>query len=276
MLTNVNEIAFPPRHRRVVERFVAACQADPRVAAAFLSGSYARGANDAYSDLDLNAIIHDHAYDEFFDQRTAFIRQLGEPIFMQDYHGQESDVVFFMFADEAECELVLGRASRFQRMSKGPYVTLVDPHQILAGVEFTGYAPEPDEQIATVRAHISWFWHDLAHHFITPLARGQIWSAYGSLEDLRRTCVNLARLRQDFAAEAEGYEKLEEAVDMAQLELLRATYCPMERAAMLQAAGVVVRFYQQLAPTLAQEHGILYPADLDRMISARLERLRQG
>ena len=38
------------------------------------------------------------------------------------------------------------------------------------------------------------------------MARGQLWSAYGALEDLRLTCVNMARLRQDFSAKAEGYE----------------------------------------------------------------------
>ena len=36
----------------VIHRFVAACQADERVVAAFLGGSYARDATDAYSDID--------------------------------------------------------------------------------------------------------------------------------------------------------------------------------------------------------------------------------
>ena len=30
---------------------------------------------------------------------------------------------------------------------------------------------------------------------------------------------------------------------------------------MLQAARVIVRFYQELAPLLARTHGITYPAD---------------
>ena len=44
------------------------------------------------------------------------------------------------------------------------------------------------------------------------MARGQLWSAYGALEDLRLTCVNLARLRQNFSAKAEGYEKVDQAL----------------------------------------------------------------
>ncbi len=42
---------------------------------------------------------------------------------------------------------------------------------------------------------------------------------------------------------------------------------------MLQAALVIVRFYQELAPPLARSHGITYPADLERVMYDRLERL---
>ena len=42
---------------------------------------------------------------------------------------------------------------------------------------------------------------------------------------------------------------------------------------MLQAALLIVRFYQELAPPLAQTHGIPYPADLARVLYDRLEQL---
>ena len=58
-------------------------------------------------------------------------------------------------------------------------------------------------------------------------------------------------------------------VPIEQLEPLRATYCALERGAMLQAAIVIVQFYESVAPALAQLHGIAYPADLARMMSAR-------
>jgi hypothetical protein len=45
----------------------------------------------------------------------------------------------------------------------------------------------------------------------------------------------------------------------------------MEPATMLQAALVIVYFYQQLAPPLAQVHAFQYPADLQRVVSDRLE-----
>ena len=50
------EHAPHPAHQTAIRRFVAACQDDEWVIAAFLGGSYARGAADAYSDLDLYLI----------------------------------------------------------------------------------------------------------------------------------------------------------------------------------------------------------------------------
>lgn len=116
-------------------------------------------------------------------------------------------IVFFTFPDGAECELVLGRASKFNHIHVGPYKVLLDKKRILEGAVFPWPAVAQAEQVETLRGMLCWFWHDLCHHFITPLARGQMWSAYGGLADLRLSCVNLARLRENFQAAAEGYEK---------------------------------------------------------------------
>jgi predicted nucleotidyltransferase len=257
----------------VMNRFVAAGLADERVVAAFVGGSYARGETDAYSDLDLYLIIADEAYDDFFAGRAAFMRLLGEPVLLEDFNAYSFDLLLYMFADGTEGELGLGRESHFTHIHAGPYRVLLDKKGILAGAVFPRHEAAQAEQIETLRGLICWFWHDLSHHFITPMARGQLWSAYGALEDLRLTCVNLARLRQNFEAAAEGYEKLEQAVPVEQLAPLLTTFCPLERGAMLQAALLIVRFYQELAPPLALAHGISYPADLERVMSERLEQL---
>ena len=69
-------IKLPSHHQAVLDRFVAACQADERVVAAFLAGSYARGGADTYSDLDLGLITTDDAFEGFIASREAFVRQL--------------------------------------------------------------------------------------------------------------------------------------------------------------------------------------------------------
>jgi Streptomycin adenylyltransferase len=160
-------------------------------------------------------------------------------------------------------------------MNRGSYRVLLDKTGILAGAVFPGYEPTQAEQIETLRRLVTWFWHDLSH-FTTAMGRGQLWWAHGQLEALRRYCMNLARLRQNFSdpdVGAEGYFKLEQALPVEQLSVLRATYCPLEQGAMLQAALVIVRFYQELTPLLARTHGIPYPAELDRVMSDRLEQV---
>ena len=91
---NSQEIQLSHNHQVVIDRFVAACQADERVVAAFLVGSYAEGTADAYSDLDLHLITTDEAYDDFVAGREAFIRSPGEPVFLEDF--DLPNIVFFI------------------------------------------------------------------------------------------------------------------------------------------------------------------------------------
>ena len=273
---DAQEIQPLPNHQVAIERFVAACQADERVVAACLGGSYAKGTADAYSDLDLYLITTDEAYEDFYARREAFMRLLGEPVFLEDF-GIPS-IVFFIFRDGTEGELGFGRESQFTHIHSGPYQVLLDKKRILAGVVFPRRESDPAEQTEKLRRLVYWFWHDLSH-FITAMGRGQLWWAYGQLEALRRYCANLARLRQNFAdadVGEEGYFKVEQAVPVGQLSSLQATFCPQEEGAMFQSVLVIVRFYQELAPLLARTHGISYPADLERVMIDRLGKLRNA
>src|SRR5690349_15000433 len=115
----MNQLQLPQNYQTVLDRFVAACQADARVMAAFLRGSYASGTADAYSDLDLSLITTDAAYEDFLAGRAAFLRLLGEPLFLESF--QRPNFVFFIFPDGTEGELGLGRPSDFTDMNRGSY-----------------------------------------------------------------------------------------------------------------------------------------------------------
>lgn len=265
----------PPRHapHPVIERFVAACAADARVAAAFLTGSYAAGTADAHSDLDLGVITADAAYDDFLTSREPFVRLLGEPVFVETF--AQPDPLFFILADGTEGELAVGRESAYREVANGPHWVLLDKTGVLEGAAFVGRHPVEDEQREELRRLVVWFWHDLSH-FATAFARGQWWWAYGELETLRRSCVGLIRLRRDFAdaeAASECYYKVDTALPAADLEPVRPTLCSTEPVELLRAARAIVRLYQQLAPPLAQVHGISYPAALAHQMQERLERL---
>jgi predicted nucleotidyltransferase len=265
-------VAEQEHHRDVLERFAAASRADARVVAAFVSGSYARDAADVYSDLDLGLVTTDDAYEEFITGREAFVRLLGKPLFVEDF--DLPNIVFAVLADGTELEVAFGSVSRVGDLHAGPYLVVVDKEGILPGAVRPWSGPPVAEQTETLRRLVYWFWHDVSH-FVAAVGRGQLWWAQGQLEELRRLCVNLARLRHSFATPADGYEKLDKVLPDDQLAPLRATYGPVERDAMLRAMALIVAYYRKLATRLAEEHGIAYPVELDRIMSDRLAKVTE-
>lgn len=262
----------------ILSRFTTACHSTPHILAAYLSGSHARGMADEWSDLDLGVIVADEAYDDFTTDREAFVRQLGEPLFVEDF-GLPG-IVFFLLADGTEGELNYHRVSDFTEPF-GLWRPLVDKTGVLddARNRVSGRNPVSEsEQTETLRQQIMWFWHDLSH-FITAMGRNQLWWAAGQLEILRRTCVNLARLEYDFYDSEVGDDpwfKLDMALSGEVLEPLRETFVPLERVAMLAAARQLIACYRFLAAPLAKTHGLGYPVELDRVILGRLTQMSGG
>src|SRR5260221_12494410 len=164
-------IQQPQNHQVVMNRFVAACQADERVVAAFLAGSYARGTTDEYSDLDFYLITTDEAYDDFFAGREAFLRLLGEPVFLEDFHGYDFDMVIFIFADGTAGELALGRQSHFHHIHGGPYRVLLDKKRILAGREVPWPETSPGEANGGVRPPVILVFEEPSHQILNSMAR---------------------------------------------------------------------------------------------------------
>jgi predicted nucleotidyltransferase len=143
---------LPPRHRAILERFVLACQADEGVVAAFLSGSYARGKADAYSDLDLGLLTTDAAYEDFGTRQGAFIRQLGEPLFLEDF--DIPNMVFFIFENGVEGELAFAPESQLDQLHSGPSSVLLDKRGLFPGAMFTPHTSPSAGQIETLRRQV--------------------------------------------------------------------------------------------------------------------------
>ena len=269
-------IQLRPNQQAFVDRFVEACLTDDRIVAAFLGGSYAKGHADAYSDIDLCVITTDSYFEEFLNQREAFLRSLGNLVFLEDFGTPNT--AFYIFADDTEGELNFGSESRLDQIHSGPFKVLLDKKNILAGATFPPFEPDDSEQIQKLRGQIYGFWHELSH-FITAMGRNQLWWARGQLEALRSKCVNLARLKHNFLDPDigdEAYFKIETVMPVEKLAALRETFCPMEKDAMLNAVVAIVHLYQELAPSLADEHGLKYPQGLERVMINRLQKLQEA
>ena len=259
------------RYRAWIDHVAAACQADRRIAAAFVGGSRGAGTADAHADIDLYLILRDDAYDDFFAQRRTFMSRPGEPVLLEDFNGFGFDMLLFIYADGIDGELVMARESGFEHIPSGPFMALLDRDGILPP---NGFPPmkQPGEQERQehLRWMVYWFWRDLSH-FSRWMARGRLWSAYGHLEMVRHTCLGLVRSKHEFVPALGSYDKLELAADPHDLAAFQATFCRVERAAIIAAVRSLLAIYLRVAPPLAAAHGVPYPATLHDVVVGRLE-----
>jgi hypothetical protein len=180
-------------NRAAVERFRSACEAEPRVAAAFLGGSLAAGTADDVADLDLYAVAPEAEYEAFFERREPFVRSWGDLVFLdatRDFEGFGFDMVHFVLADGVWGELALGHPGNLLALHGGPYEVLVDKVGLLDSVEFPLYEPSAEDRAREAERAIGWFWLDVLG-FAKELARGRLWTAQLYLGQMRRRCATL-------------------------------------------------------------------------------------
>lgn len=260
---------------QVIDRFSAVCADDGRVVAAFVGGSLATGKGDHRSDLDLFAILGADKYDVFFAERNEFVGRWANPVFLEDFNGFGFDMLVFILDSGLEGELSLAKEDRFLHLQGGPYRVLVDKPGLLDGVEFPWQRPSEEEQVQTLRRHLHWFWRDLSL-FTVALGRDQRWTAYGYLESMRRRCVNLVRLKEDFGSWADGYGKVEHSVHEDSLAALEDSLGGIDPHQMARSVNQLITFYQRVAPELALRHGIPYPTEVEQVVLTRETQLLAG
>jgi len=263
----------PDNLQEVLARFQIACQADSRIAAAFVGGSLATGTADEYSDLDLYLITHDSEYANFLATHVSFMHQLGEPIFLEDFNGFGFDMVLFVFKDGAKGELALARVSSFQHIHHGPFRVLIDKLALLKGVTFPIERVPFDEQRCNLEKSLKSFWRYL--YLLTgELGRRRLLTAARYFDGMRRQLLQVCRLSVDFA-DAGGHPPFESLLPQQLAHELSQTYFRLEREEMVLAAQQTVSLFQQVAKPLAQVHGVQYPESLELVVLERLYSLNR-
>jgi len=273
-MDDVREVQLSGKHQNMLDHFIKACQADERIIAAFLIGSYVNGKPDEHSDLDLCLVTADEVYDDFVATRELFVQELGEPAFMEDFNIP--NILFLIFPDGSEVEFNYARESQLSGLFNAPYKVLLDKQNLTENITFNEREVDKAEQTEKLRRFIYWFWHDFSH-FVTAIGRNQLWWARGELEILRSMCVGLARLKHNFSdseVEEEVYFKIDKAMPTEPLSPLKETFVSIGKEALMDAAFVILDFYREKAIPLAKEHEIVYPVALEKALVARLEKIR--
>lgn len=255
---------IPENLERMVKRLGTLCQTDPRVVAAFVGGSLATGTADKYSDIDAYLVITDEAYLGFLAERESFMRQLGEPVFLEHFDGFGFDMILFIFADGVKGELALAKASSFLHIHDGPYHVLVDKTGLLDGVTFPIERVPIKEQRQNLLGHIKSFWRGLLV-MSQALGRGNLLSAAAYLEGVRRKLVSVCRLSVDFQ-DTGSHPRLEAMLPPHLQEALVDAFPPLEREAMIKAARRMIDLLQEVARPLAAQQEVTYPDALERVV----------
>ena len=92
-------------------------------------------------------------------------------------------------------------------------------------------------------------------------------------EHYQHSSDNLTRIELDVEAQDEMYWKVDQVVLTKRLSALHATFCPIEKEAMLRAVVDIVDFFRERAPAVAKRYGSTYPTELERLMGARLDSL---
>jgi predicted nucleotidyltransferase len=258
-------------YQRLLERMTDVVANDDRIVGLLLYGSRAAGKADAYSDMDLGVVTTDAAAEEVIRERATFIRQVGEPLFLEDFGN--ASIANVILADGVAFEFIVRPIGTL--VDDGPHRIVLDKDGQLTVALARKAAPEAAAAVVSgedVRRQIHYFWHEV-EHVVTALGRRHLTWAHGGLEEMRAICLRLARISAGVPPEdEEPHWKVDGTLDEAFLARLRDTIVPAEPRLMAKAAGELLEIYRSLARPLAERYGLDYPERLDALISARLER----
>jgi predicted nucleotidyltransferase len=176
----------------LLTRITTILDADPRVVAAWLSGSFGRGVADAWSDFDLHVAIVDESYESFLTDRPALDRKVAAPLLIQPEKPSNampgSSFQLVIYPGPVEVDWNIGPLRQAMRV---PETTLLFERQPVP-VEVPP-PPSADERRAMAQDRLIFFWA-MAPIAIKYAGRGDTRSAVDQIDLLTNTFITLWRL----------------------------------------------------------------------------------
>ena len=139
-------------------RLVTAFERDPRIVAAWLSGSFGRGEADVWSGLDLHVAVKDEAYEAMLAAPLNLFALAGEPLLIQG--GFPSDSVpggmfwLVIYRGPVEIDWNIGPVSKAAKPVASH--SLIEKRQIAEAAE--PVRPHADAIAKKAQAQLEFFW----------------------------------------------------------------------------------------------------------------------
>ncbi|MBI3970738.1 MAG: aminoglycoside 6-adenylyltransferase [Chloroflexi bacterium] len=250
-----------PEHRRVLAAVVTYYQDDPRVEGMLLGGSNAAGGMDFFSDVDLDVVVTDAAFDAVFAERDRAVEAVGRPLFrfIAD-HIPGGDQLYIVLYESpvgpVKLDVEYYRASAVTpSWSLSRRRMLLDRTGALAAV----LARSAEVEVSTPRVeHLrdvnqkfwSWCWYTFGK-----IVRGELWEAVDALHTIRTRAL-IPFVAWAGGAPVEGYRRLEQKADPDVLGRLAATLAPPQRAPLYAALQVSIDLYSTLREPVFSRFGV--------------------
>src|SRR5438132_10478083 len=191
----------PEERERVRRELIAAARADPRIAAAALTGSAAVGREDRWSDIDLAfGLSEDSQISSALDDWTARMYEEHGAVHHVDVRSGTWLYRVFLLANSLQVDVAF--APQIDFAAKAPTFRLL----------FGTATERPHPQPASVEELVGLAWL-YALHVRSALARGKVWQAEYMISAARDHALAAACRRLGLpASEGRGMDQLPSAV----------------------------------------------------------------
>ena len=260
----MNHAAARALQEHILRQALEILSGDPRVLAVYALGSYARGENDAFSDIDLGCILRDEELSgraELYD-RIAGISPLLCRLWIYDLNA------LYLYENGVRLDLDFHKPSRLAEVASYASFNLAvlhDPDGALArALEQPGAAFHPEHPKwfkPGEQAYLDWYaweWRQIACWTLRGAQGGghafsKLFHAAKSLADVRAGLVEMRLWTLDSGA------YLEQA-DPECARSIAAAYPRLEAGEILDCTHRLLDEYARICPDYCHKAGLPYPA----------------
>jgi Streptomycin adenylyltransferase len=245
----------------LLERVVAALKADRRVRAAFLRGSFYSGRPDAYSDIDVFAVVEPADVEPFCAQARTMLAHADHVVSISAVVTTPTQLRV-LFPGPLRLDLTVVTPETLP-LYLG-WRVLFDDHDLLkhrTRIAATHGALLPEH----VAALCDEFWWNIFMS-ISWLKRGHIWMALRTLDIGRSGLTQLLRWRRDPAHPYEHFVDLERHLTVEDQQALAQTLSTYDLRSAVMALLAAADAFDPAAREVAARVGAEYPAELAQTV----------
>jgi hypothetical protein len=250
------------RQEALLHRLIDALAAAPQVLGLAASGSYARGANDGFSDLDQHCYLRDQDRTgaRELHERVAALAPTLSTLYLYDRNG------LYLYADGVRLDLTYYPPSAVPTHAREGVRVLYDPDGALARDLGAAHRPATPSHPRFFEAgdpvYVAWFLWMIRQAYAAAKrgaqggerATAKLISAAASLDEVRTSLMQMRLWTLDQPFNIGG-------ADPELAALLARTYPHLTPDELLAAARTLLVAYERVCPDYCRKAGVPYPAE---------------